>query len=165
MNQAYLCLGGNQGNCIEAFESAIASLQKGDVRVLKRSSVYLTEAWGMDNAPDFHNLVIAVNTGLSGQQLMELLLETEKKLGRERDNSNTYQSRPIDLDILFFNSELIHTKELEVPHPRLHLRKFVLEPLNEIAPDFMHPGLHKTISQLLAECPDKSKIKKSAHVF
>ena len=106
MKEAYLCLGGNLGNCIETFEIAMASLQKGDVFVSKRSSVYLSEAWGMDDAPDFHNLVIAVNTGLSGQQLMHLLLEIEKDLGRERGITNTYQSRPIDMDILFFNTEI-----------------------------------------------------------
>jgi 2-amino-4-hydroxy-6-hydroxymethyldihydropteridine diphosphokinase len=161
MNEAYLCLGGNLGNCLETFEKAILSLEKGDIVVSKRSSVYLSEAWGMTNAPDFHNLVIAVNTRLSAQELMQLLLETEKKSGRKRNEPGTYQSRIIDLDILFYNREIVQTKELEIPHPRLHLRRFVLEPLNEISPDFVHPLFNKTIAQLLAVCPDKSVIKKS----
>jgi 2-amino-4-hydroxy-6-hydroxymethyldihydropteridine diphosphokinase len=165
MNEVYLCLGGNLGNCLETFEKTILSLEKGDIVVTKRSSVYLSEAWGMTNAPDFHNLVIAVNTGVSAQELMQLLLKTEKKSGRERNETGTYQSRVIDLDILFYNGDIIHKKELEIPHPRLHLRRFVLEPLNEIAPEFVHPLFNKTIAQLLAVCPDKSVIKKSENAF
>ncbi|MGZ3862008.1 MAG: 2-amino-4-hydroxy-6-hydroxymethyldihydropteridine diphosphokinase [Bacteroidia bacterium] len=165
MNEAYICLGGNEGNCLISFEKAILSLQKGDISVTKRSSVYITEAWGMENAPDFHNLVIEVKTGLPAQELMNLLLETERSLGRERKTGNRYESRTIDLDILFYNNDIILSENLEVPHPRMHLRRFVLEPLNEITPDLEHPILKKTIAKLLQECPDKNAVKRSEHVF
>jgi len=165
MNEAYLCLGGNLGNCIETFAKAIKLLERQAIRVSKYSSIYISGAWGMEKAPDFYNQVIAVKTSHTAQQLMRILLEAEKKLGREREKSNAYQSRPIDMDILFFNQDLIQSPELEVPHPRLHLRRFALEPINEIAPHLIHPGFTKTISQLLAECPDKSNLKKSEHAI
>ena len=160
MNEAYLCLGGNLGNCIETFTRAIALLEKQSVSLVKYSSIYLSEAWGMEGAPEFHNQVILVKSPLSGEKLIRVLLETEQILGRERESGNGYQSRPIDLDILFFNAEIIDSKELKVPHPRLHLRRFVLEPLNEIAPGLAHPVLGNSISQLLAICEDKNSVKK-----
>ncbi|MGZ3866233.1 MAG: 2-amino-4-hydroxy-6-hydroxymethyldihydropteridine diphosphokinase [Bacteroidia bacterium] len=165
MNEAYICLGGNEGNPLISFEKAISSLQRGGISITKRSSVYLTEAWGMNNAPDFHNMVITVKTKLSALQLMALLLKIEQSLGRERTTGKKYESRTIDLDILFFNSEIMLTTGLEIPHPRLHLRKFVLEPMNEIAAGFVHPILKKTINALLNECPDKSAVKKSEHAL
>jgi 2-amino-4-hydroxy-6-hydroxymethyldihydropteridine diphosphokinase len=165
MNEAYLCLGGNLGNCIETFAKAIKLLERQAIRVSKYSSIYISGAWGMEKAPDFYNQVIAVKTSHTAEQLMQILLETEKKLGRVRDGDDTYRSRPIDMDILFFNQDLIQTPQLEVPHPRLHLRRFVLEPLNEIAPGLIHPGITKTISQLLAVCEDKSTTKKLNHAL
>ncbi|HWY36944.1 MAG TPA: 2-amino-4-hydroxy-6-hydroxymethyldihydropteridine diphosphokinase, partial [Bacteroidia bacterium] len=90
---------------------------------------------------------------------------TEKNLGRTREEGKGYQSRPIDIDILFFNEAVINTPALQVPHPRMHIRKFVLEPLCEIAPSLVHPVLKKTISELLAECPDKLAVKKISHAI
>lgn len=165
MNEAYLCLGGNLGNCIETFAKAVKLLERQAIRVSKYSSIYISGAWGMEKAPDFYNQVIAIKTNYSASQLMQILLETEKKLGREREQTDTYQSRPIDIDILFFNDDLIQNPELEVPHPRLHLRRFVLEPLNEIAPGLIHPTFKKTITQLLEICEDKTILKKSTHVL
>src|ERR1035437_9421225 len=123
MNEAYLCLGGNLGNCIETFAKAIKLLERQAIRVSKYSSIYISGAWGMEKAPDFYNQVIAVKTSHTAQQLMRILLEAEKKLGREQRKAGIYQSRPIDMDILFFNQDLIQSPELEVPHPRLHLRR------------------------------------------
>jgi len=165
MNEAYLCLGGNLGNCTETFEKAVKLLEKRAVRAYRSSSVYMSGAWGMEKAPDFYNQVVAIKTNHSAQQLMELILEIERTLGRERTESNTYQSRTIDIDILFFNEEIIHTTTLDIPHPRLHLRRFVLEPLNEIAPGYMHPVLKKTVAELLHECGDNSPIKKLNRAF
>ena len=159
MNKAYLCLGGNLGNCIETFTKAMVLLEDKGLEISQRSSDYISEAWGMENAPDFYNRVLAVTTKLSSDELMELLLNTEELLGRKRTGGGTYESRPIDMDILLFNDEIISTPFLEVPHPRLHLRKFVLLPLQEIAPQLMHPVLKRTTTQLLEVCPDKSNIK------
>src|ERR1700756_1976049 len=102
MNEAYLCLGGNLGNCVETFTKALSLLEKQGIYTPVFSPVYISGAWGMEKAPDFHNQVIGIKTGYSASELMDVILETEKKLGRERTEEKTYQSRPIDIDILFF---------------------------------------------------------------
>jgi 2-amino-4-hydroxy-6-hydroxymethyldihydropteridine diphosphokinase len=163
MNEVYLCLGGNLGNCSATFAQVCALIEQTVGKVKKQSSLYQSQAWGMEGAPDFLNQVIMVETKVSEEKLLEILLEIEKKLGRERTETTTYQSRLIDIDILFFNKKIIKTGTLEIPHPRLHLRKFVLEPLNEIAPNFIHPVINKSISELLKLCPDTGQVKKLAH--
>jgi len=163
MNEVYLCLGGNLGNCLTTFSKVCALIKQEIGKVTEQSSLYQSQAWGMENAPDFLNQVIKVETKISVEALLIILLEIEKKLGRERTETTTYQSRLIDVDILFFNKKIIKTKTLEIPHPRLHLRKFVLEPLNEIAPNFIHPILNKSISELLELCPDTGQVKKLSH--
>jgi len=117
----------------------------------------------MENAPDFYNQVVHVNTRQDAPELLQTLLGIEKELGRQRSAEKRYESRTIDLDILFFNQEVINLAELHVPHLRLHLRRFVLGPMCEIAPNFVHPVLKKTIAQLLKECPDTSTVKKITH--
>ena len=165
MNEVYLCLGGNLGNCFENLNKACRLIADKVGKVAQQSSVYQSQAWGMNNAPDFFNQVIKVETKLSAEELLLILLEIEKKLGRERTETATYQSRLIDIDVLFFNKKIIETDTLHIPHPRLHLRKFVLEPLNEIAPNFIHPVLNKTISELLVSCPDTGEVKKLSHAL
>ena len=166
MNEVYLCLGGNLGNCLTTFKNACGLIGQQAGRLVEESSVYSSQAWGMDKAPDFFNQVLKVHTELTPQQLMSALLEIEHTLGRERTEGMTgYQNRLLDIDILFFNKEIIKTNSLEIPHPRLHLRRFVLEPLNEIAADFEHPLLHKRIDELLALCADTGEIKKLAHAL
>lgn len=164
MNEAYLCLGGNLGDCVTIFAQAVASMNSKSIITTCKSSVYTSQAWGMENAPDFFNQVVAVQTDLNAHDLMKELLSVEHELGRERKFSGTYESRTIDIDILLFNEETIHEEHLHIPHPRMHLRRFALEPLAEIAPGFVHPVFHKTISQLLEECPDKNPVKKLTHV-
>ena len=164
MNEVYLCLGGNLGNCITTFKEACEYIEQKAGKIKLYSSVYQSQAWGMMDAPDFYNQVIKVETTLTAQELMLVLLDIEKALGRERtDTMKGYQNRVIDIDILFFSNEVIKTETLQIPHPRLHLRKFVLEPLNEIAPNYFHPLLKKDITELLSLCTDKGQIKKLAH--
>jgi len=165
MNEVYLCLGGNLGNCLATFEQVCALIEQTVGEVKNQSSLYQSQAWGMEGAPDFLNQVIRIETKVSVEELLIFLLEIEKKLGRERTETTAYQSRLIDIDILFFNKKIIKTETLEIPHPRLHLRKFVLEPLNEIAPNFIHPVLNKSISELLKSCPDTGQVKKLSHVI
>ena len=95
---------------------------------------------------------------MTSSQVLKKSLEIELSLGRKRNHKETYEPRTIDIDMLFYNSDFIQTKELTIPHPRLQLRKFVLIPLNEIAPTFLHPTLNKTIQTLLMECDDSCEV-------
>ena len=158
MNVAFLCLGGNIDNRIENINAAKKAINSYSGKIVSQSELYETEAWGSDSENKYLNQVIKINTKLNADDLLKSLLQIEKKLGRKR-NSDKNSDRTIDIDILFFNSEIITKKDLEIPHPRLHLRNFVLKPLNEIAADFKHPVLKKTISVLLKQNKDKLKAK------
>lgn len=160
MNAAFLCLGGNIGDRLANLKEAKRQIGLLGCKILNQSSIYQTKAWGVDEAPDYYNQCIQISTNLSALELMRALLGIEESLGRVRtDNRNA--SRTMDLDILFFNEEQINTPELEVPHPRLQLRNFVLIPMAEIAPKLMHPKLRKTIQQLVNACTDESEVIKT----
>jgi len=165
MNEVYLCLGGNLGNCLVNLNKASELIANRVGNVTGLSSVYQSQAWGMNAAPDFFNQVIKVETRLTAKDLIIVLLEIEKTLGRERTETTGYQNRIMDIDVLFFNDEVIKTDTLEIPHPRLHLRNFVLFPLQEIASNFMHPILKKTSTELVKSSPDKGEIKKLSHAI
>lgn len=159
MNAAFLCLGGNIGDRLANLMEAKRQISVLGCEVVDESGIYKTKAWGNTEAPDYYNQVVHIKTTLKAQELMNILLRTEQNMGRLRtDDRNA--SRTMDIDILFFNNETIKTNELEVPHPRLHLRNFVLVPLCEIAPTFLHPQCNKTIQQLLQACSDKSYVIK-----
>lgn len=158
MNAAYLCLGGNIGNREALIEEALKHIDQTAGEITKKSSVYETEAWGVEHQQPYLNQCIKIRTALEPLQLLEKLLGIEQQMGRNRTNPNVYEPRTIDIDILFFNQEIIATQLLQVPHPRLQLRKFVLIPLNEIASEFLHPLLNKTIFSLLEECKDDSEV-------
>jgi 2-amino-4-hydroxy-6-hydroxymethyldihydropteridine diphosphokinase len=157
MNKVYLLLGGNMGNRAATLERAEARLAEVLGPVRSGSTVYETAAWGMGDAPAFLNRVIEIHTQKTASEILSHCLETEKFLGRTRSEKKN-ESRAIDIDLLFFNDAVIHCPDLEVPHPRIHLRRFVLVPLNEIAPEFIHPTLQKKIKTLLKECPDKLQV-------
>jgi len=125
--------------------------------IIKLSSIYETESWGFNTEQLFLNQVILIETDCNAIDTLSLLLNTEKQLGRKR-SSNNYESRSIDLDILFFNDTINNSKELQVPHPRLHQRMFTLVPLNEIASQKIHPVFNEKISTLKEKCSDKSKV-------
>jgi len=158
MNVAFLCLGGNIGNRIETLNSAKKAISALSGKIVKQSKIYETAAWGSNSKNNYLNQVIELHTKLSAQKLLAALLTIEKDLGRKRGSTKNID-RTIDIDILFFNSELISSKDLEVPHPRLHQRNFVLKPLNDIASDFKHPVLNKTISNLFKSSKDKLAVK------
>ncbi len=158
MNKAYLLTGGNTGDRMYHLETAMQLISEHCGKILKSSPIYETAAWGMTDQQDFLNQVLLVETGLKAPLLMERILELEHLMGRVR--SEKYGPRKIDIDILFYNDEVIHTSSLIVPHPALQNRRFVLEPLNDIAPDLVHPVLKKTVHQLLVECPDQLPVKK-----
>lgn len=152
--------GSNTGNKRQFIEEAVCRLMKAAGPVVKASSYYETEPWGFECEDAFYNRVVIFNSRLKPESFLAKALEIEKQLGRIRHAGNRYESRPIDIDILFCESLLIHTAELIVPHPRIAERNFVLVPLNELMPDFEHPQLHQKISVLLTQCPDKLSVKK-----
>ena len=158
MNKTYLLLGSNMGNRQQKMLQAIKHIERLVGKVTRQSNLYQTAAWGKTNQPDFLNQVIVVETNLAAAETMQTILTIEEKLGRIRTVKNA--SRTIDIDILFFNKEIINQKDLSVPHPEIPNRRFVLVPLNELSPNMKHPVLNKTIHQLLEICPDKLDVKK-----
>lgn len=144
----YLALGTNLGERETNLQKAIESLAL-KVRVIRKSSIYATPPWGYTDQPEFLNQVIEVDTTLQPLPLLHLLKSIEAEMGREE----TFRNGPrlIDLDILFYGSEVVEGEIITIPHPRLQDRAFVLVPLDEIAPDFVHPVLNESIHDLLAK--------------
>lgn len=170
-HKAYLLMGGNQGDRFALLQKATDLIQQRVGSVVGLSHIYETEPWGDFEATDgeplspkaFLNQTLAVETLLSPADLLHATMEIEAELGRIRpcpepdtshQNIRLYHSRPIDIDIIFYDTLVMDTPDLTIPHPRMHLRRFVLTPLCDIAPDFVHPVLNKTITQLLSECED-----------
>ncbi|MDP4184489.1 MAG: 2-amino-4-hydroxy-6-hydroxymethyldihydropteridine diphosphokinase [Bacteroidota bacterium] len=156
MTKSYLILGGNQGNKENYRLCAIDEIRNRCGELISLSQVYLTEPWGFECDDLFWNQAVCIETQLSPESLLEELLDIEHRLGRIRDKAG-YQSRTIDIDILYYDDEIITTDKLIIPHPKIHLRRFVLCPLCDIAPDYIHPVFGKSNLQLLNECPDKNK--------
>ncbi len=158
MNVAFLCLGGNMGDRLANLNRTKELISEERLKIVAESNIYETQAWGSENSPDYYNQCIKITTALDAENLMKLLLEIELKLGRTRSEKNA--PRTVDIDILLFNNEIINTELLTVPHPRLHLRQFVLKPLNDIASGILHPVLNKSIHRLLMDCTDTLTAKK-----
>ncbi|MEL7626222.1 MAG: 2-amino-4-hydroxy-6-hydroxymethyldihydropteridine diphosphokinase [Anaerolineaceae bacterium] len=156
MTVAYLGLGTNLGDRKENLRRAIEAIAQ-KMQVCKQSSLYETAAWGYTEQPDFLNQVVQVETDMSPLRLLNFLKKTEVELGRVENFR--YGPRLIDIDILFYDDLVRNTTRLQIPHQRLAERAFVMIPLNEIAPDLKHPGLGKTVAELLAELPDKSGVR------
>ncbi|MCM1030776.1 MAG: 2-amino-4-hydroxy-6-hydroxymethyldihydropteridine diphosphokinase [Oscillibacter sp.] len=153
-------LGSNSGNKVEYIRQAMDFLSRQTGELVASSSLYETAPWGFESDEPFLNQVLRFETELPPEAFLQQALAIEKSLGRIRSSDVRYASRTIDIDLLFCDSEIIHTPILTLPHPRIAERRFVLTPLNEIMPDFIHPLLHKTISRLLAECPDPLAVNK-----
>ena len=158
MNTIYLLLGSNLKNPEQQLSFARKHIGAEIGKIIKASSLYATAAWGNTNQPDFLNQVVIVQSDFSTVNTMETILTIEENMGRIRTQKNA--PREIDIDILFFNNDVINLPELVVPHPLLQERKFVLIPLNEIAPDFKHPILLKTTKELLEMCTDSLDVQK-----
>lgn len=157
MNSAYLLIGGNLGNRIENLTKAISAIEKDIGKIIKVSTIYQTASWGITDQPDFLNQVLLVTTKFSAAETMQIILSVENKMGRIRTLKNA--SRIIDIDILFFNDEIINSRLLTIPHPEIQNRKFVLIPLNEIAPQLLHPVFKQSIQNLLSTSKDKLEVK------
>jgi 2-amino-4-hydroxy-6-hydroxymethyldihydropteridine diphosphokinase len=161
MNKAYLLIGGNVGNRQQNLQQAVTAINNNCGRVIQQSAVYETAAWGKTDQQAFLNQALLIQTDLTPHQLLKHALEAEALLGRVRKEK--YGPRLIDIDILFFNNDIIRETALIIPHPEVQNRRFALAPLAEIAPKLLHPVLHKTISQLLDECPDMLEVRKTSY--
>ena len=158
MNKIYLLLGSNMGNSRQQLAIAQKHIEKNIGAITRRSPLYQTAAWGNTDQPDFLNQVIIVETESTAATIMQAILSIEKKMGRLRTEKNA--PRIIDIDILFFNKDIVDLPDLCIPHPQLQNRRFVLVPLNELSPKLIHPVYKKTIHQLLRVCPDNLTVKK-----
>lgn len=153
MSKVALLIGGNQGDRRALLEQAVELIRQRIGSAVAISKVYQTAPWGDfggAEAPDFLNQALVVETTLSPHQVLRKALAIEAELGRVRPaGQGVYHSRPMDIDLILYDNLVIDTAELILPHPRMHLRQFVLEPLAEIVPDWRHPLLDKTIGEML----------------
>ncbi len=157
-NSVILLLGSNMGNRAQYIELALSELRHAGCVVLKQSRCFETESWGFQSE-HFINQGIQIETKLPAHELLALTQDIERKNGRTKKAGIGYEARSLDIDIIFFNDEVIESTDLKVPHPRMHSRRFVLEPLNDIIPGYRHPVLRKNINMLLNECTDSGKVK------
>ncbi len=149
MATIYLSLGSNLGNKKENLKNAVLLLSEEIGEVISTSSLYQSKPWGFESENDFINSVIIMKTFLSPFDILSKIKEIEKKLGRNNKTGRGYEDRVIDIDILFYEDLIIDTPELKIPHPFIHMRDFVLIPLAEIAPAFIHPLIKKDIREIL----------------
>ena len=156
MNKAYLLTGGNMGNREKNLARAKSLIAEQAGRVTRASALYETAAWGKTDQPSFYNQALEIETSLSPKELLKVLLEIEKKLGRQREEK--YGPRTIDIDILLYGDQIINDPHLRIPHHELQNRRFALTPLAEIGPGLMHPVFSKSITELLAICTDTLEV-------
>lgn len=156
---SYIVLGSNMGDKFTLLNNAIEIIECRCGKVIKKSSLYESEPWGFVSDENFVNRAICVETELSSHDLLKELLQIESELGRVRkENQVGYASRPIDLDIIYYGDMINNDDFLTLPHPRMHQRNFVLMPLCEIAPDFIHPVFKVANKTLLERCDDECKV-------
>ena len=146
------------GDRMQYLSEARHAIERNCGKIADQSAVYETAAWGMREQPAFLNQALLLLTHLTPLELLQSLLALEESLGRKREIK--YGPRIIDIDILLFNDDIIHTLPLKIPHPELPNRRFALQCLHDIAPETTHPVLNKTVSQLLAECTDPLTVNK-----
>ena len=154
----YLSLGSNLGNRIKYINNAIKELQDKVGKLIQVSKFYETEPWGFKNSNDFLNIIAVFDTHLSPLELLSEIKDIEISLDRRKKNNTGYESRTIDIDIIFYGKQFFYMENLQIPHVHAHKRKFVLMPLMDIAPDYVHPLLKISVNELLKRCEDKSKI-------
>lgn len=158
MHNVYLLTGSNVGDSLALLNTAIKHINTQVGKVIQQSSIYKTAPWGNVNQQNFYNQVLLVQTTLSAHQVLQTILQIELDMGRVRELK--WAPRTIDIDILFYDNLVMDEDDLTVPHPLLHLRKFTLQPMVELAANLVHPKLHATISQLLVSCPDTGLVEK-----
>ena len=158
MNVVYLLLGSNMNDRAVMLRLARDAIQSRIGKIARESSVYETEPWGFHCEDLFLNQVVRLQTNLLPAEVMDEILIIEKDLGRRRTRINGFSARTIDIDILFYNDDIIREESLTIPHPRIPERMFTLLPLSELDRSMIHPGSQKTIGQLVTECPDPLRV-------
>ncbi|MBU6341850.1 MAG: 2-amino-4-hydroxy-6-hydroxymethyldihydropteridine diphosphokinase [Bacteroidetes bacterium] len=152
----YLGLGSNMGDRMANLQAAQQRINKYIGKIARQSSVYETQPWGKTDQENFYNMVVMTNTSMDPRELLQSIDGIEKELGRVK--SEKWGPRLIDIDILLYGKRVVRDKGLEIPHPELQDRQFVLVPLMEIAGELEHPVLHQTIEELYAACTDASDV-------
>lgn len=163
MNEVGIGMGSNLGNRLEILRHAVSALKELSGEDFRISSVYESKAWGYNSVNTYYNMVLVFRTRLNADELLNSLLEIEQRLGRIRVDKS-YSDRSIDLDLLFFGDQIRTDEHLILPHPRMVLRRFVLEPLVEIHGSWKHPQTGVSISELLKECEDSPIVKLTSTV-
>jgi 2-amino-4-hydroxy-6-hydroxymethyldihydropteridine diphosphokinase len=158
MEKVFVLQGSNEGDRKEILDLSLIELTKRVGGVLSVSSVYESEPWGFEAKQWFLNRIVVLESALDPLNILEILLTIESEFGRKRIADGRYHTRTLDLDILLINQQILSLPTLTIPHPQLQNRRFTLWPLAELVPDFNHPVLNKSISELLIECPDKSEV-------
>ncbi len=163
MVETYLGLGGNLGDVESRFARAVEELSHHGVQVSARSSIYRTEPWGYDDQAWFLNQVVRAETSLDAVEVLETCLQVERSLGRVR--GERWGPRTIDIDLLLYSDHVIREAALQVPHPRMEKRGFVLVPLVELAPDLRHPVLERTMAELLELLTDERRVERVREIL
>ena len=158
MEKVILSLGSNIGKREKTLFSAIKHIESEIGQIISKSSIYETEPWGFKNKNQFLNMAVSVNSELSPRRILETIHKIEHLHGRKPNTTNTYQSRTLDIDIIFYGKRFYYKEDLQIPHIELHKRKFVLIPILEIEPDFKHPLLKQSLKDLLNKCTDDTNI-------
>ena len=159
MAKVILSLGSNLHDKKQNLLNALKKIDNKIGKILKISSIYQTDPWGFDTENRFLNMAIMLETSLSPKGLLEELKSIEKSAGRTQKTTTHYESRCLDIDIIFYNEEVYFDKDLQLPHKHAHKRKFVLIPVAEICPNFIHPIFNKTILELLQFCNDNKTVE------
>ncbi|MBU0697420.1 MAG: 2-amino-4-hydroxy-6-hydroxymethyldihydropteridine diphosphokinase [Bacteroidetes bacterium] len=158
MSRVFLSIGGNLGDRFENFNLTLANISEHIGIIKKQSSIYETKAWGKENQPDYLNMVLEVETIFLPEKLLKMTQQIEINLGRVRYEK--WDARTIDIDILFYDNEIVNLDYLKIPHPLINIRKFVLLPMLEIAADFIHPVLNQSIKNMYLSCTDDLAVNK-----
>lgn len=160
--QIWLLLGGNIGDTQEFFKTSTELIRERIGDIIKKSSVYKSEAWGFEANQDFLNQVILIETEMSANKVLNETQKIERELGRNKKTTDkNYSSRVIDIDILFLDNKIIDLPHLSIPHPRIAQRRFTLLPLAEVSGDYIHPTLNFSVNKLLEICTDESIVVKT----
>lgn len=152
----YLLLGSNQGDRLKHLDLACEKLSAEVGKITKQSDVFETEAWGYEQQPHFVNQALCIHTELDPENLLNTIKLIEQDAGRV--DLGKWQMRVLDIDILFYENFVVQTRNLQIPHSHLHKRRFALSPLEQIAPELIHPLLNLSIRQLLNQCEDEKQV-------